>query len=862
MSRRRLLLVIWVALAALSNLVRLRQPEPAPDPDVETTLLRAVDGEVHTAAPLRFAWRDWAGSDPGATPVVLIHGSPGDHSAMVPLAESLDTRRRRLAVDLPGFGSSTRDVPDYSVRAHAITLLDWLAQAVPGPVHLVVHSMGGGVAIEAADRAPDRIASVTLIAAIGAQEYEMFGSYAANHAVHGVQLWFFRALLWGLPHFGWLDNHEMGLSYARNFYDTDQRPLRPALLRYQGPMLIVHGEHDFLVPVEAAREHARLVPQSEVHIDEGDHFDIFRRGGPIGPVVDSFLDRVDRGEARTRAAALADRVTASAAPFDPATLPRAQGPTLLILGALLALATLVSEDLACITAGLLVAEGRMGFIGASLACFIGIFVGDLLLLAAGRWLGRPILKLPPLVWWVREEAVDRMSRWYTANGATVIFTSRFMPGARLPMYVAAGLLKTPALRFAGLFAIAAGVWTPLLVGFSAVAGEQAMDLVQASHVSPALGLALAVVLVVVLRAVVPLTTWRGRRLALGWWRRQTHWEFWPMARFYPPVFAWLAWLCVRHRSLTLYTAVNPGMPLGGIVDESKRDIYARLGGNANPRIPRTTLLPAALSPDARVEAARAFLAEHGLGWPVVLKPDTGQRGQGVAIVRSDAAMEAYLRATREDVLVQEHVGGVEYGLFYVRRPSEPQGWLFSITWKKPLDVVGDGASTLERLILADDRAVCMAPTHLRVWADQLDRVPAAGERVRLVEIGTHSRGSVFLDGSDVRTPALEAAVDALSKRYEGGVYFGRYDVRAESVEALKRGEFKVIELNGATSEAVHIYDPKNSVFYAWRTLFQQWALCFEIAAANAREGAPVATPGEIWRAWRAYQAKERARGRA
>ena len=54
-------------------------------------------------------------------------------------------------------------------------------------------------------------------------------------------------------YFGALDHGMLSVEYARNFFDTDQRRLRPLLAEYGGPMLVLHGEADFLVPVDAAR---------------------------------------------------------------------------------------------------------------------------------------------------------------------------------------------------------------------------------------------------------------------------------------------------------------------------------------------------------------------------------------------------------------------------------------------------------------------------------------------------------------------------------------------------------------------------------------------------------------------------------
>ena len=220
---------------------------------------------------------------------------------------------------------------------------------------------------------------------------------------------------------------------------------------------------------------------------------------------------------------------------------------------------------------------------------------------------------------------------------------------------------------------------------------------------------------------------------------------------------------------------------------------------------------------------------------------------GVSIVRSRADALDYLGATTEPLVAQEFVPGVEFGIFYYRIPGQARGRIFAITDKRFPEVVGDGGSTLERLILRDDRAVSMAPFFLAKHAARLDEVPGAGQRIQLVELGTHSRGSAFFDGEWVRTPELEAAIDQLSQGYQG-FWFGRYDIKAHSAEALQQGrDFKVLELNGATAEATSIYDPKNGLFDAYRTLRTQWSILFEIAAKNVAAGTKPATVGELFR---------------
>ncbi|HXI21567.1 MAG TPA: hypothetical protein VNH46_10800, partial [Gemmatimonadales bacterium] len=141
--------------------------------------------------------------------------------------------------------------------------------------------------------------------------------------------------------------------------------------------------------------------------------------------------------------------------------------------------------------------------------------------------------------------------------------------------------------------------------------------------------------------------------------------------------------------------------------------------------------------------------------------------------------------------------------------------------------------------------ICMARVHLRRHAARLAWVPAAGETVPLVELGTHCRGATFYDGGGVVTPALTEAIDRLSRGYQG-FWFGRYDIRVPRVEDLQAGRnLTVLELNGATAEATSIYDPANRLGSAYRTLATQWRLLFEIAAANVARGARPASLREL-----------------
>jgi pimeloyl-ACP methyl ester carboxylesterase/membrane protein DedA with SNARE-associated domain len=849
---KRRLLAAYLILLALSFAVRLgRAKAPVLGPQDRQLEVREVDGDRLLNRPVRLVYREAGGEEAAASrlPVLLLHGSPGSKLDFLQVQPALAERRyRSLAPDLPGFGASSQNIADYSFHAHARYVVQLLDQLAIPQVHVVGFSMGGGVALELAQLAPERVASISMVSAIGVQEHELLGNFHLNHIVHGLQLAGLWLLREGTPHMGALDGAFLGVPYARNFFDSDQRPLRGVLQAWNGPLLIVHGRNDVLVPVAAALEHARLVPQSELMLSDENHFFVFQRGAKLANTLAGFFQRVEAGQALHRQEADPQRIARSLEPFDGRDLPPFHGFALVLLLLSLGAATLVSEDLTCIGAGLLVASGRLHFWAAVAACLVGIFVGDLMLYAVGRFLGRPALRRRPLSWFLRAEDVDRSSHWFDRRGPALILLTRFLPGTRLPTYFAAGLFGTRFWTFTFFFLLAGALWTPALVGLSAGLGNAAAGVLGSLQRAAWLGV-LGLVLLIFLstKILLPALTHRGRRLLRGKIRRWRRWEYWPPWLFYPPVVLWVLWLGLRFRGLTAFTAANPGIEAGGFIGESKYRILRGLGED-EARIARFELLAAEVEPTkraARWARAMTFVEQQGLSFPLVLKPDAGQRGADVHIVPDAEALRQHLETDGRAWILQEYVAGLEFGLFYVRKPSEARGRIFSITEKHFPEVAGDGQRSLEELILADPKLLAMAPHYLQVQAAHLEEVPAAGERLRLVELGTHCRGSVFLDGGRLRTPALEEALDSLSRPFEG-FFFGRYDVRVPSQEELKLGRgFKVLELNGVTSEATHIYDPANSLLSAYRVLFRQWRLAFEIGRENLDRGAKATSAKEL-----------------
>ena len=102
------------------------------------------------------------------------------------------------------------------------------------------------------------------------------------------------------------------------------------------------------------------------------------------------------------------------------------------------------------------------------------------------------------------------------------------------------------------------------------------------------------------------------------------------------------------------------------------------------------------------------------------------------------------------------------------------------------------------------------------------------------------------------TRELLEALDSVSQKLRG-FFVGRFDVRYWSDDYLRRGRnLQIIELNGAASEATHIYDSRNSLWWAYRMLFRQWRIIYSIGAANRRLGSCPPSPYALWRDWREF----------
>lgn len=539
----------------------------------------------------------------------------------------------------------------------------------------------------------------------------------------------------------------------------------------------------------------------------------------------------------------------------------------LLLG--LALLTLLHEDVAIAVGASLVSVGTVSIGVTAVTLLCGIVIGDLFIYALG------LLSLR--VSWIRRRTEGPMlERCRTAlqkNLLPTLVTCRIVPGVLFPTYFACGVMRVPFLRFIIITLVTAGVHVGLLLTLMTSSLEAAAVQVQV------IGIGCAALLVLLrtrraqsivralfarVRAAVEPHLPRDLRDALrrnptpraidlpglpvvpagaptiGWAERIP-----PLLFYIPLVLQWCA-LGIRYRSLSLPTAANPSIEAGGLLGESKIACMDLIGPAARQWAARSVAL---VNRPSLTPAALDLLASGaGLSFPLVAKPDIGWRGIGVRLVRDSADLCAYLVGFPAEarVILQEHVPYAgEAGIFYVRKPGERHGRIFSMTFRYYPHVVGDGRSTLRELIAADPRASWKADLHHEALAGRLDEVPEAGQTVRLSLVGSSRVGGLYKDACGHVTATLTARFDEIADQMPG-FHFGRFDVRFASVDRLAVGEdFRIIEVNGAGAEAIHMWDPEFRLADAYATLFHQQALMFEVADACRAHGTKPLTAWEL-----------------
>lgn len=331
-------------------------------------------------------------------------------------------------------------------------------------------------------------------------------------------------------------------------------------------------------------------------------------------------------------------------------------------------------------------------------------------------------------------------------------------------------------------------------------------------------------------------------------------EFLPGWLFYTPVVIQSFFLGLKHFDFALPLIANPSIKLSGMVGESKHDILTLAGPVAEKWIsPFITITTTSEPIHQQTQNAIDAMNQYQLAFPVVAKPDLGCRGVGVKLLQSPKQLTDYFSSFPVDArfLIQEKAPYfAEAGIFYVRYPNEKKGKIISITLKYSPLVVGDGISTLKQLIENDSRAGQLTHLYLPRHKEKLNTILEKGKEFQLAFAGSHSRGSIFRDGNQYITEQLAERLDHIFNDLKG-FHYGRLDVKFKNINSLMKGDdFTILEINGASSEAAHIWDRNTPLKIIFSTLLLQYKILFEIGALQKQQGHHSPKIKELLAAWK------------
>ena len=292
--------------------------------------------------------------------------------------------------------------------------------------------------------------------------------------------------------------------------------------------------------------------------------------------------------------------------------------------------------------------------------------------------------------------------------------------------------------------------------------------------------------------------------------------FWVSHHFYWQSLLHYFLYSARFRSFTFFSACDPAIELGGMLDENKSDIYKLL---PSQYVPKTINLK---PPDLDLNEIQA----QGMQFPLIVKPNIGFRGYKVALVDNSKELQSYLQQQdpHREWLIQEYLDHKrEYSLLFYRFPDGSRHGISSLIEKIYPFVTGDGKATLGTLVDNYENAFLDRQELMRRLHDRLDVIPAAGEKIQLDTIGNYSRGSKFFSLMEHINDDLIAATLSHFKEVKNMDFF-RMDFKADDLEAYKAGRFGILEINGTKSEPLHIYDRRYGFWQRSKILIDHWKI--------------------------------------
>ena len=172
-----------------------------------------------------------------------------------------------------------------------------------------------------------------------------------------------------------------------------------------------------------------------------------------------------------------------------------------------AVAVLMAAENACIPipselilgfAGFMVYDGRMTFVGATIAGMIGGMAGSIFAYYVGYYGGRPFVDKYGKYFFIHKSHVDLAQRWFDKYGIKAVFFSRMLPVVRTFISLPAGFARVPMRPFLFYTFLGSLPWTMLIIGCGMLLGESWKMMLTIGHEASIAFVIISVIIVAVL----------------------------------------------------------------------------------------------------------------------------------------------------------------------------------------------------------------------------------------------------------------------------------------------------------------------------------------------------------------------------
>lgn len=230
------------------------------------------------------------------------------------------------------------------------------------------------------------------------------------------------------------------------------------------------------------------------------------------------------------------------------------------------------------------------------------------------------------------------------------------------------------------------------------------------------------------------------------------------------------------------------------------------------------------------------IEQAGFIYPFCVKPDVGMKGLLFRKIDNRQQLKIYHSMVPVVYIVQDWIEyPLEVSVFYYRYPDVKKGVVTGFIQKDLMEVVGNGRSTISELIMEHPKARYRLEEMTSKHKQRLNQILPAGEKYPLAHAANLNRGAKFTNLAHLIDDKLVSMFDELS--YPTQFYYGRYDIKCNSIEELKDGKnFTILEFNGSGAEPNHVYNSGFSLFQAYSVFLMHWKVLYRISKYNHQHG--------------------------